>query len=129
RELVSLLCSRGEVLARFAQWAQRTRPPLGGASVLRQSIAIPPDIGPQAERLVREIDLEGYSEVEFRRDGAGVPYLMEINPRLSASVEIAVRSGVDFPHMLYQWTNGESVDRVERDRIVVWLRRVMGAHS
>jgi hypothetical protein len=59
--------------------------------------------GEQAERLIREIDLEGYSEVEFRRDGNDIPYLMEINPRLSASVEIAVRCGVDFPHLLYQW--------------------------
>ena len=92
REAVSFLYAHGEIYARFAQWAKRTGPPLGGESVLRQSIPVPADIGNQAERLVREIDLEGYSEVEFRRDGAGVPYLMEINPRLSASVEMAVRS-------------------------------------
>ena len=95
REAVSFLYADGEVYARFAQWAKRTSPPLGGNSVLRQSIAIPADIGGDAESLVREINLEGYSEVEFRRDAAGVPYLMEINPRLSASVEVAVRAGVD----------------------------------
>src|SRR2546430_14580761 len=89
----------------------RTDPPLGGLSVLRQSIAVPPDIGPQAEALVREIDLEGYSEVEFRRDAAGVSYLMEINPRLSASVEVAVRAGVDFPNLLYQWASGGPIAR------------------
>ena len=94
REAVSFLYAQGKMHARFAQWAKRTEPPLGGQSVLRQSIAVPTDIGEQAERLVREIDLEGYSEVEFRRDSKGIPYLMEINPRLSASVEIAVRSGV-----------------------------------
>jgi predicted ATP-grasp superfamily ATP-dependent carboligase len=112
REAVTFLYANGEIHARFAQWARRTNPPLGGESVLRQSIAVPDDIGKQAERLVREIDLEGYSEVEFRRDAQGVPYLMEINPRLSASVEIAVRSGVDFPHLLWQWASGSSIDRV-----------------
>ena len=79
REAVSFLYAGGEVYARFAQWAKRTSPPLGGESVLRQSIPVPSDIGDQAERLIRELNVEGYSEVEFRRDDAGVPYLMEIN--------------------------------------------------
>ena len=126
REAVSFLYARGEVYARFAQWAMRTDPPLGGLSVLRQSIAVPPDIGPQAEALVREIDLEGYSEVEFRRDAAGVSYLMEINPRLSASVEVAVRAGVDFPTLLYQWASGAPIERVPCYRIGGWMRHLGG---
>src|SRR2546427_3617691 len=126
REAVSFLYAHGNVYARFAQWAKRTEPPLGGNSVLRQSIVVPPDIGAQAEWLVRELDLEGYSEVEFRRDSNGVPYLMEINPRLSASVEIAVRCGVDFPYLLYQWANGGSIDKVEDYRIGGWMRDLRG---
>ncbi len=126
REAMSFLYGNGEIYARFAQWAKRTEPPLGGQSVLRQSIAIPHDIGDQAERLVREIELEGYSEVEFRRDSQGIPYLMEINPRLSASVEIAVRSGIDFPHLLYQWANGERIDKVESYQTGRWMRYLRG---
>src|SRR2546422_580681 len=126
REAVSFLYAKGQMYARFAQWAKRTLPPLGGASVLRQSIAVPPDIGDQAERLVRELDLEGYSEVEFRRDSAGVPYLMEINPRLSASVEVAVRAGVDFPYLLYQWASGGPIDKVAGYRIGGWVRHLGG---
>ncbi|MFL5666840.1 MAG: hypothetical protein ACJ8BW_36650, partial [Ktedonobacteraceae bacterium] len=45
REAVSFLYANGEMYARFAQWAKRTEPPLGGTSVLRQSIAVPEDIG------------------------------------------------------------------------------------
>jgi len=126
REAVSFLFAHGEIHARFAQWAKRTMPPLGGTSVLRQSIAVPPDIGRHAERLVREIGLEGYSEVEFRRDQAGAPFLMEINPRLSASVEVAVRAGVDFPHLLYQWANGEPIDKVKTYRVGGWMRYLQG---
>jgi predicted ATP-grasp superfamily ATP-dependent carboligase len=126
REAISFLYANGMIHARFAQWAKRTEPPLGGQSVLRQSIAIPDDIGDQAERLVREIDLEGYSEVEYRRDSAGKPYLMEINPRLSASVEIAVHSGVDFPYLLYQWAIGDQIERVQSYRVGKWMRYLKG---
>jgi cation diffusion facilitator CzcD-associated flavoprotein CzcO/predicted ATP-grasp superfamily ATP-dependent carboligase len=126
REAVNLMYANGEVYARFAQWAKRTNPPLGGDSVVRQGIAVPADIGDQAERLVRAIDLEGYSEVEFRRDDAGVPYLMEINPRLSASVEIAVRAGVDFPSLLYQWASDQPIERVGSYRIGGWMRYLGG---
>jgi predicted ATP-grasp superfamily ATP-dependent carboligase len=126
REAVSLLYAGGQIHARFAQWAKRMQPPLGGMSVFRKSIAVPHDLGDAAERLVRAIDLEGYSEVEFRRDAAGKPRLMEINARLSASVEVAVRAGVDFPHLLYQWASGERIARVTGYRVGRWMRFLRG---
>src|SRR5207244_13648923 len=61
----------------YACYAQRHMRIVGGESALRESIAVPPDIGGQAESLVREIDLEGCAEVEFRRDDAGNPYRSE----------------------------------------------------
>lgn len=125
-EAISFIYAHGRVYAHFAQWAKRTFPLLGGTSVLRQSIALPTDTGNQAERLIREINLEGYSEVEFRRDANGKPYLMEINPRLSASVDIAVRAGVDFPYLLYQWANGEQIDEVSNYRVGLWMRYLRG---
>ena len=126
REAVSLLYADNIFYARFAQWAKRTQPPLGGTSVLRQSIALPRDITEQAERLVQAIGLEGYSEIEFRRDAAGKAFLMEVNPRLSASVEVAVRAGVDFPYLLYQWANGDCIDHVEQYRVGGWMRYLGG---
>ncbi len=126
RESLAFLYANGNIHARFAQWAKRTNPPLGGTNVLRASIAIPSDIGEQAERLVREIELEGYSEVEFRRDAAGRPYLMEINPRLTASLELAVRAGIDFPYLLYQWACGEPIDVVQKYQTGIWMRHLGG---
>jgi glycosyltransferase involved in cell wall biosynthesis/predicted ATP-grasp superfamily ATP-dependent carboligase len=126
REAVMLFYANQRIHARFAQWAKRTLPPFGGESVLRQSIAVPHDTGYQAEHLIREIGLEGYSEVEFRRDSKGTPYLMEINPRLSASVEVAVRSGVDFPYLLYQWANGDAIDEVDSYAVGGWMRHLKG---
>ena len=126
REAVNLFFARGRVWARFAQRADRTTPPLGGNSVLRVSIPLPPDITAAAERLVAEIGLEGYAEVEFRRDTRGLPVLMEINPRLSASVEIAVRAGVHFPSLLYDWARGAPLEPVEGYRTGIRMRWLGG---
>jgi predicted ATP-grasp superfamily ATP-dependent carboligase len=126
REAVSLLRAGGKVKARFAQIAYRMYPPLGGSSVTRESIELPLDIGHAAEELVHAIDLDGYCEVEFRRDTAGEAKLMEINPRLSASVEIAVRSGVDFPLLLYRWAAGGRVPATGAYRTGVRMRWLGG---
>ncbi|GAC1617901.1 MAG: hypothetical protein NVS4B7_10230 [Ktedonobacteraceae bacterium] len=125
-EAISFMYAHDHTYARFAQWAKRTDPPLGGTSVLRQSIPLPSDTAGQAEQLIREIGLEGYSEVEFRRDANGVAYLMEINPRLSASVEVAVHAGVDFPYLLYQWATGERIGEVKSYSTGLWMRYLRG---
>jgi predicted ATP-grasp superfamily ATP-dependent carboligase len=90
----------------------RSWPVLGGSSVYRESVEAPRDALLFAEQLVDAIDLDGYSEVEFRRAADGLPLLMEVNPRLSQSVELAVRSGVDFPRMQLEWTRGGRVEPV-----------------
>jgi predicted ATP-grasp superfamily ATP-dependent carboligase len=126
RDAVSFLYDRGRCRAMFAQRAMRMDPPLGGASVVRESIAPPSDIVSGAQRLVEAIGLDGYSEVEFRRDASGVPRLMEVNPRLSASVEVAVRSGVDFPRLLCSWATGARVDAVQSYRRGVRMRWLGG---
>jgi predicted ATP-grasp superfamily ATP-dependent carboligase len=113
REALSFFHADGEIYARFASWDKRTHPPLGGIVVLREAIAMPRDTGKQAENLVREIGLEGFAQIEFRRDHLGKSYLMEINPRLNAGVACAVNAGVDFPYMLYQWANGEKLTAVK----------------
>lgn len=126
REAVSLLVDRGRPLARFAQVTDRMFPTVGGSSVVRRSIALPPDALAAAEKLVRTAGLDGYSEVEFRRDRIGRPVLMEINPRLSASVELAVRAGIDFPLLLYRWARGLAVEPSDGYRIGARMRWLGG---
>src|SRR5260370_3803032 len=126
RESLSLFSAHGEVYARFAFWGKHTCHMLVGRDVLRQAIAFPPDTGEQAERLVRDVGLEGYAQVEFRRDAAGKPYLMEINPRLNLAIAHAVSAGVDFPYLLYRWANGEPLERVQSYRVGGWMRYLNG---
>jgi predicted ATP-grasp superfamily ATP-dependent carboligase len=126
REAISLLFAQGAVQARFAQRADRVYPLLGGADVLRESIAMPDDTGSGAEALIREISLEGFSQVEWRRDADGRPFLMEINSRLSASIETAVRAGVDFPLLLYRWAAGEPLHAASGYRRGYRMRHLRG---
>jgi predicted ATP-grasp superfamily ATP-dependent carboligase len=109
RETIKLFRHRGRTLVRLAMLVDRTWPPLGGSSVMRRTASPPEDTLELAERLVAAIGLEGYSEVEFRRDGSGRPLLMEVNPRLSQSVELATRAGIDFPRMQLEWARGGSI--------------------
>jgi predicted ATP-grasp superfamily ATP-dependent carboligase len=126
REAVSVFYAQGKVWASFAQVAHRTMPVLGGVSVVRESISMPVELESAALALVRSLDLEGYSEVEFRRDATGRPLLMEINARLSGSVEVAVRSGIPFPTLLWQWASGEPLSPVLGYRSGIKMRYLKG---
>ena len=139
REAVSLFLSDGRVWGRFAQVAHRMVPALGGSSVVRESIAPPDDSTRLAEQLALAMGLNGYIEVEFRRDASNRPLLMEINPRLSASVEIAVRAGVDFPLLIYSAAVGTPLRLMDTYRVglrmrwlggdVRYLRQVLREHG
>jgi predicted ATP-grasp superfamily ATP-dependent carboligase len=126
REAVSVFYAKGKVWAKFAQVAYRTTPVLGGVSVVRESIPMPVDLEAAALALVRNLDLEGCCEVEFRRDSAGRPLLMEINARLSGSIEVAIRSGVPFPTLLWQWAAGEPLTAVPGYRPGIKMRYLKG---
>jgi predicted ATP-grasp superfamily ATP-dependent carboligase len=126
REAVSVFYANGQVLARFAQRSYREFPVLGGVSTLCESIAPAPELVAPAERLVRAIGLEGCSMVEFRRDRAGKPILMEINARPAGSLALAVRCGVNFPQLLYNWALGRPLQPVESYRVGKRLRWLSG---
>jgi predicted ATP-grasp superfamily ATP-dependent carboligase len=124
REGVTLFLADGEVAAACAHAAYRTHPPLGGSSVMRESIPLLEDIYDPAVRLAKAIGIEGVCEVEFRRDAQGQPLLMEVNPRLAGTIENAVHSGVDFPLLIWQLATGQAITPVRGYRIGVrthWL--------
>jgi predicted ATP-grasp superfamily ATP-dependent carboligase len=126
RDAVTFMYANGQVMARFAQTSYRELPSVGGASVLCESIPLTPDIVTPAEQLVRAMDLEGCSMVEFRRDRLGRPVLMEVNPRMPGSVALAIAAGIDFPQMLRAWALGLPVPAVHSYRSGVRRRWLAG---
>jgi hypothetical protein len=46
--------------------------------------------------------------VEFRDDGEGPPYLMEVNGRFWGSLQLAISAGVDFPRLWLDVLRGDA---------------------
>jgi predicted ATP-grasp superfamily ATP-dependent carboligase len=105
-EWIMLFRSGQRIAARFAARVLRTWPPLGGNDVMRESIPLPADTLAFSERLLAAMGYEGFAQVEFRRRPDGDPVLMEVNPRLTQSLELAWLAGIDFARMQVDWARG-----------------------
>jgi predicted ATP-grasp superfamily ATP-dependent carboligase len=127
REALYVFYAEGTIWAEFALAAHRMSPVLGGYGVLRESIPMPDDLRVATTRLIEAADVEGVSEVEFRRDDSGQPVLMEINARLPGTLELATRAGVNFPQYLWNWGSGAPLKSFEGSyKVGVRLRYLYG---
>jgi predicted ATP-grasp superfamily ATP-dependent carboligase len=126
RESISLFIANGEMVAYCGAAALRTTPPLGGVSVMRESIPVTQELLDASVNLATAIGLEGACEVEYRRDASGRPLLMEINPRLAGTLENAMHAGVNFPLMIWQWATGQEIKPVRSYRTGVRTRWLSG---
>ena len=123
---VFVLMRDDEVLAAFAHRRLREKPPSGGVSVLRESIALDPKLRDLSVALLRGFAWEGPAMVEYKVDSTGKPYIMEINGRFWGSLQLAIDAGVDFPHMLISAATGEHVQPVTSYRTGVRSRWFLG---
>jgi len=88
--------------ASFVYRRIREYPVSGGPSTLRESVRHD-RIRDLALNLLTSLGWSGIAMVEFKVDARdGMPRLLEINPRLWGSVWLAIRSGIDFPYLLYR---------------------------
>ena len=100
---IFVLLWKGELLATFSHRRIREKPPAGGVSVYRESIATDPILLQRSRALLESFDWCGVAMVEFKIDeGTGVPYLMEANGRFWGSLQLAIDAGVDFPRLLVE---------------------------
>jgi predicted ATP-grasp superfamily ATP-dependent carboligase len=108
---VFLLLWDGELRAQFAHRRLCEKPPSGGVSVYRESIAIDEALRDQSRALLDRFGWRGVAMVEFKRDRAtGQAYLMEVNGRFWGSLQLAIDAGVDFPRLLVASALGEIVE-------------------
>ncbi len=88
----------GRTLARFAHRRIREKPPSGGASVYRESIALDPRFSEVCDDLLDRLGWNGVAMVECKQDlDKGGWSVVEINGRFWGSLQLAVDAGVDFP--------------------------------
>ena len=100
---IFLLVWNGVLRASFAHRRLREKPPSGGVSVYRESIAADPALVERSRRLLEHFGWQGVAMVEYKVDErTGTPMLMEINGRFWGSLQLAVDAGVDFPRLLIE---------------------------
>lgn len=98
---IFLLTWRDETIAAFAHRRLREKPPSGGVSVYRESIAADPALVRRSEQLLRRFGWSGVAMVEYKlQRSTGIPYLMEINGRFWGSLQLSVDAGINFPQLL-----------------------------
>jgi predicted ATP-grasp superfamily ATP-dependent carboligase len=92
---------KGATLARFAHRRLREKPPSGGVSVYRESIAVDERMQRACDAILDRLQWEGVAMIEGKRDDVdGVWRVIEINGRFWGSLQLAVDAGVDFPTIL-----------------------------
>jgi predicted ATP-grasp superfamily ATP-dependent carboligase len=117
----------GRVVAEFAHRRLREKPPEGGVSVYRESIALDGDLAQAGRRLLDALDWHGVAMIECKLDQAtGRHVLMEINGRLWGSLQLAIDAGVDFPRLLVACALGQRVPAVTHYRAGVRSRWFWG---
>ncbi len=124
---VFLLRWDGRTCAAFAHRRIREKPPSGGVSVLRESIALSPELQAGAEAILDRLDWRGVAMVEFKIDAESKrPYIMEINGRFWGSLQLAIDAGVDFPRLLVDAALGSPPRKSPSYRPGVRSRWLMG---
>jgi predicted ATP-grasp superfamily ATP-dependent carboligase len=98
---VSLLYDKeGQCRAVFCHRRLKQYPLSGGPSTSRVSVPIAEmhDLVAHSRRILENLGWRGVAMVEWKQDQeSGEHRLLEINPRFWGSLELAIRSGVDFP--------------------------------
>ncbi|EQD42640.1 acetyl-CoA carboxylase, biotin carboxylase, partial [mine drainage metagenome] len=106
---VCLLYDANGILRRkFVQEETRWYPTETSVSTVQRSVHRP-DLIDLAVRTIAPIGWRGIVELEYMEDENGTPWLLEINPRLWSSVELAVQCGIDFPTLAVKLALGERI--------------------
>lgn len=122
---VSLLFdSDSQLVANFVHERISSFPVSGGPSTNR--VGIRNDyLLKESVKLLKKLNWRGIAMVEWKFDSTtGTPFLLEINPRFWGSLELAVRSGINFPVLYFDLCCNKSVEVIndyEIGRKVRWV--------
>jgi len=117
----------GRVVAEFAHRRLREKPPEGGVSVYRESIALDRALVEAGRRMLQDLNWQGVAMIECKRDEqTGRHVFMEVNGRLWGSLQLAIDAGVDFPALLVACALGRYVPAVTHYHVGVRSRWFWG---
>lgn len=101
---------KGEIKSYWMGIKVREHPLKFGTATYSRGTDIPELFG-LAERLLRELSFTGVCEIEFLHDIRDNEYkLIEINARTWLWVDMAIKSGINYPFMIYNYMNAVDMD-------------------
>lgn len=84
--------------------------PIDGGSTCCSTSVDRPDIVESSVKLLKALGWKGYGDVDLIEDPRdGIAKVMEINPRITASVKVCIKSGVDFARQIVEYETGRDV--------------------
>jgi predicted ATP-grasp superfamily ATP-dependent carboligase len=123
---VAMLFNNGRLRAKVAYRQLRDYPATGGQATLRVSERHE-KAEADLERLLTDLKWHGVCQADFIVQATtGVPYLIDINPRLWGSLAQAIACGVDFPYLIYCMAREGDVEPVTWFRTGVVTRWLGG---
>lgn len=66
-----------------------------------------------AKTVIGALKLDGSADLDFKYDKSGHPVLMEINPRIAATMQIFKEGGLNLPYLRIKQLLGEELPKVE----------------
>ena len=66
-----------------------------------------------AEEVIGLIGLDGNADLDFKNDSNGHPVLMEINPRIAATMQIFKEGGMNLPYLRIKQLLGENIPPID----------------
>lgn len=106
-----LLDDHSNEVASFTYEKVKEYPISGGPTVVGYS-SNNPEAKNYAAQLLKKVGWKGVAEADFMIDQNGVPVLLEINPRFWMPLNLAIKSGVDFPYLLYLLATGQTTGKL-----------------
>ena len=82
-----------------------------------------------AEKVVSALGLSGSADLDFKNDENGHPVLMEINPRIAATMRIFKEGGLNLPYLRIKQLLGEKLPEINIKYGIIMKRRYLEMFS
>ena len=82
-----------------------------------------------ATEVIKKLELDGNADLDFKYDENGHPVLMEINPRIAATMQIFKMGGMNLPYLRIKQLLGEDLPEVKIQYGIKMKRRYMEMYS
>lgn len=82
-----------------------------------------------ATEVIEKLELDGNADLDFKYDENGHPVLMEINPRIAATMQIFKMGGMNLPYLRIKQLLGEDLPEVKIQYGIKMKRRYMEMYS